>query len=376
MDLEFITMAPTSGDGAFVGVPGQATFRTSGWTSASEREPSLDYMVAVAKATEAAGFSTLLLPVGTGCLDGWITAAAMAMRTERLRYLVAVRPGFVLPAVAARQVTTFDYLTGGRLSVNVVTGGSPAEQARDGDVADHATRYRRTIEFVHLLLRLFTEEVVDHQGEFYRLEQASLHPRPVQQPYPPFFIAGASRPGLHLAADVADTYMMWGETLDKTAQRIGEVRALADAAGRHLHYSVSFQVVLGETEELAWQRAWQMLSRADPAVAQRQEEFYRTADSVGQLRLARLMEESQASGFKLGPNLWAGLTQVLSGNSIALVGTPDQVADRVVEYIGQGFDRVLLRGFPHLETIERIGREILPRIRQRAGALQSPPVAP
>jgi alkanesulfonate monooxygenase len=369
MDLEFITMAPTAGDGTFVGVPGMATFRTSGWTSASEREPSLDYMAAIARASQAAGFRTLLLPVGTGCLDGWITAAAMAMHTEHLRYLVAVRPGFVQPAVAARQVTTFDYLTGGRLSVNVVTGGSPAEQARDGDFADHETRYRRTIEFVHLLRRLLTEEVVDHDGEFYRLQRASLHPRPIQQPYPPFFIAGASAPGLRLAAEVADTYMMWGETLDKTAQRIADVRSLAGAAGRSLHYSISFQVVLGETEELAWQRAWEMVSKVDPAVARRQEDFYRTADSVGQLRLAKLMEESQATGFKLAPNLWAGLTQVLSGNSIALVGTPDQIADRVVEYVAQGFDRVLLRGFPHLETIERVGREIIPRIRQRASAL-------
>lgn len=365
MDLEFITMAPTSGDGAYVGVPSTATQRVAGWTGTSEREPTLDYLAAIARTAEAAGFGTLLMPVGSGCLDGWVTAAALAQHTERLRYMVAVRPGFVLPAVAARQATSFDYLTAGRLSINVVTGGSPAEQARDGDFLDHEARYRRTFEFVHVLKRLFTDEVVDHAGEYFRLASASLHPRPVQRPSPPFFIAGASPPGKRLAAEEADVYMMWGETLENTALRIAEVRALADAAGRRLRYSISFQVVLGESEAAAWQRAWDMLSRVDPVAAAAQALAYRTVDSAGQLRLARLMEDSRQSGYQLAPNLWAGLTQVLSGNSIALVGTPDQVADRIAEYVTQGFERVLLRGFPHLEMIEQIGREVLPRVRAR-----------
>jgi alkanesulfonate monooxygenase len=168
-----------------------------------------------------------------------------------------------------------------------------------------------------------------------------------------------------MAAEEADVYMLWGETLENTRQRIESVRAAAQAVGRTLRYSISFQVVLGETEEAAWQRTDEMLNQLDPAVAKRQAEFFRRIDSVGQQRLVALMEGAREQSFRLGPNLWAGLTQVMSGNSIALVGTPDQVVDRLVEYLALGFDTVLLRGFPHLETIEEIGREIIPRVHAR-----------
>ena len=365
MPVEFITMAPTAGDGRYVGVANLANQRVAGWTAPPEREPSLEYLSRIARAAEAGGFSTLLLPVGTGCLDGWASAASLIPLTQRLRFMVAVRPGFVQPAVAARQATTFDYLSGGRLSINVVTGGSPDELARDGDFLDHAARYRRTREFVRIMKLLFEQERVTFEGEFFRLRDARLHPRPVQHPWPPFYIAGASEEGVRMAAEEADIYMLWGETLDNVRQRIDSVRAAAQAVGRTLRYSISFQVILGETEEAAWRRTDEMLSRLDPAFVARQSEFFRRIDSVGQQRLVSLMQGARERSFRLGPNLWAGLTQVMSGNSIALVGTPDQVVDRLVEYLRLGFDTVLLRGFPHLETIEEIGREIIPRIHAR-----------
>jgi alkanesulfonate monooxygenase len=184
----------------------------------------------------------------------------------------------------------------------------------------------------------------------------------VQRPHPPFYIAGASDEGVRLAAEEADIYMLWGETLDNIRQRIESVRAAAQAAGRRLRYSISFQVILGETEEAAWQRADEMLSRLDPAFAERQAEFFGRIDSVGQRRLVSLMQDAREQQFRLGPNLWAGLTQVMSGNSIALVGTPKQVVERLREYLALGFDHVLLRGFPHLETIQQIGQEIVPRL--------------
>jgi alkanesulfonate monooxygenase len=365
MPVDFVTMAPTAGDGTYLGVANLAAQSVDGWTAGAEREPSLEYVARIARAAEQGGFSTLLLPVGSGCLDGWGIASALIPLTERLRFMLAVRPGFVQPAVAARQATTFDYLSGGRLSINVVTGGSPDELARDGDFLDHAARYRRTREFVRIIKSLFEQERVSVEGEFFRLRDARLHPRPVQRPRPPFYIAGASEEGVRLAAEEADIYMLWGETLENVRQRIESVRAAARAAGRMLRYSISFQIILGETEEAAWQRTDDMLSRLDPAVAERQAEFFRRIDSVGQQRLVALMQGARERSFRLGPNLWAGLTQVMSGNSIALVGTPDQVVDRLMEYLALGFDTVLLRGFPHLETIEAIGREIIPRVRAR-----------
>jgi alkanesulfonate monooxygenase len=367
--LDFVTMAPTAGDGRYLGVANLAAQSVDGWSAGAEREPSLEYIGRIARATEEGGFSTLLLPVGSGCLDGWGIASALIPLTQRLRFMLAVRPGFVQPAVAARQATTFDYLSGGRLSINVVTGGSPDELARDGDFLDHAGRYRRTREFVRVLKDLFERERLTFEGEFFHVEDAKLHPRFVQRPRPPFYIAGASEEGIRLAAEEADVYMLWGETLERTRERIQSVRAAAERAGRAdtLRYSLSFQVILGDSEDDAWRRAEDMLSRLDPAVASRQAEWFSRIDSVGQQRLVALMQGAREQAFRLGPNLWAGLTQVMSGNSIALVGSPDQVAERLHEYLTLGFDTVLLRGFPHLETIQAIGREIIPRLRRQRG---------
>jgi alkanesulfonate monooxygenase len=364
MTIEFLTMVPTAGDGQY---PGSDNAPAGNWTASSERAPTFEYISKIARASEEGGFGTLLLPVGTGCLDGWAAASFLAPQTTTLRFLVALRPGFVQPSVAARQATTFDYLSGGRLSINVVTGGSPQEQARDGDFLDHDTRYQRTKEYIRLTKRLLTETNVDHEGDYFRIKGATLFPPPVQQPYPPFFIAGESEAGKGVIAEEAQVYMTWGGPLEEMARKLGDIRGRVEARGRTAGYSISFQVILGDTEEEAWAKADDMLQHISTASIDRQREYFRTIDSVGQKRLARYVETSANNSYRLGPNLWAGLTQVLSGNSIALVGTPDQVADRIIEYVGLGFDHVLLRGFPHLEMITQLGREVLPRVRHNVG---------
>lgn len=362
MPVEFLTMVPTSGDGPY---PGSDSAPGGNWSFSGTRQPTLDYITKIAQATEAGGFGTLLLPVGTGCLDGWAAASFLATQTTDLRFLVALRPGFVQPSVAARQATTFDYLSGGRLSINVVTGGSPQEQARDGDFLDHDTRYRRTKEYIKLTKRLLTQRDVDHEGEFYQLKGANLYPHSPQQPHPPFFIAGESEAGKAVIAEEAQVYMTWGGPLAEMAEKLADIRRRVTAQGRTIGYSISFQTILGETEADAWAKAEAIRQRMSETTIQRQREYFRTIDSVGQRRLAGYVEQSAADGFRLGPNLWAGLTQVLGGNSIALVGTPDQVADRVVEYVNLGFDYVLLRGFPHLEAITQLGCDVLPRVRAK-----------
>lgn len=361
----FITMAPTSGDTEF---PGSGTAPTGNWTAGGDREPTLEYMTRIAEVAERTGFSTLLLPVGTGCLDGWVTASALAARTTRLRFMVAVRPGFVQPAVAAREAATFDYLSGGRLDINVVTGGAPNELARDGDFLAHDERYRRTEEFVEVLRRLLSGEQVSHEGAFFQLRDAVLYPAPVQHPRPPFFIAGESEPGRALAAREADVYMTWGGPWADLRGWLESARARETAIGRSPGHSVSFQIILGDTEDAAWRRAGTLLEhmREDAVVGQR--DHLQQVDSSGQQRLASYVAASTSDQFRIGPNLWAGLTRVLSGNSIALVGTADQVADRIAELCAMGFDHILLRGFPHLEMIERIGEEILPRVRRRVAS--------
>jgi alkanesulfonate monooxygenase len=367
MTVHFLTMVPTSGDGPYPGSDGNPA---GNWSSTGTREPNLQYISQIARASEEGGFQTLLLPVGTFCLDGWVATSFIAGQTSTLRFLVALRPGFVSPTVAARQASTFDYLSGGRLSINIVTGGSPQEQARDGDFLEHDVRYRRTREYIRLTKRYFTEANVNHEGEFYRVEGANIFPRPVQNPHPPFFIAGESEPGKEVIADEAQVYMTWGGPVEDLRQKLEDVRSRVTARGRTIGYSISFQVILGDTEDEAWAKAAEMRSRMSENAINRQKEHFRTMDSVGQRRLQGYVESSANNDFRLGPNLWAGLTQVLGGNSISLVGTPDQVADRLVEYIGLGYNHVLLRGFPHLEVIQQLGRDVLPRVRAKLAAVQ------
>lgn len=364
--VEFITMAPTSGDGEFVGVPNPNSKPVESWTGtdeSAERLPTLDYIKAIAQAAEEGGFSSLLLPTGTGCLDSVTVAAMLTSYTETLKFLFAVRPGFTAPATFAKQFATIDYWSNGRALINIVTGGSPVELAKDGDFLGHDTRYRRTHEFITVLKKLFEGETFDYEGEFYTLKNAELFPKPAS--VPAIYFGGASEVGKEVAADVSDVYMMWGETLENIKLRIDEMKKRAADKNRELSYSVSFQVVLGDTEEEAWDNANRLLSKSGANLLEKKGELTAKGDSDGVKRLHQLMESGKENNFRIGPNLWAGLTQVLSGNSIALVGTPEQVADRVVEFVELGFDKVLLRGFPHLETIKQIGASVIPRVKAK-----------
>ncbi|WP_042346314.1 LLM class flavin-dependent oxidoreductase [Bacillus massiliigorillae] len=362
--VEFITMAPTSGDSEYVGAVTGDSKNVNGWTGTSEgadRKPTLKYIKAVAQAAEKGGFSTLLLPTGGNCLDSLVVASHLAAYTERINYLFAVRPGFTAPAIFANQFATLDYWSKGRAQVNIVTGGSSKELASDGDTLEHSNRYHRTREFIDVLNRLFTEDEFDYNGEFYQLKGAHLARKPLQKPE--IFFGGSSAIAKDVASDLADVYMLWGETLENTKQQIDEVKRLAEQKGRVLSYSVSFQVVLGETEEQAWANAEKLISKADPTLLTLKNEQMQKGEAVGVKRLHDLMASTKENNFVIAPNLWAGLTQVLSGNSIALVGSADQVAQRIVEYVELGVDKILLRGFPHLETIEQVGELIIPRVR-------------
>lgn len=371
--VEFITMAPTSGDGHYVGAVHNSTGkRVNNWTGtdeSAERMPSLEYIKEIALTAEKSGFSTLLIPTGAGCLDSLTVAANLIAYTEKINLLFAVRPGFIAPTLFAKQFATIDYWSGGRVFFNIVTGGSPEELASDGDYLDHEARYRRTREYISILKKLFAGETFDFEGEFFCLKGAELFPKPAK--IPPIYFGGASEIAKAVAAEEVDVYMMWGETLENTRNRIEEMKNLTAKHNRKLSYSVSFQVVLDDTEEEAWKNAERLISKVSPAVLKQKRNIATKGESIGVKRLHELMEKSKEKQFKIGPNLWAGLTQVLSGNSIALVGTPDQVAERVVEYVELGFDKVLLRGFPHLETIARIGEQVIPKVRQKLNQIQS-----
>ena len=221
-----------------------------------------DYLRRFARAHEDAGFDRVLIGYGSSQPDGIQVAAYAASQTDRLGFLIAHRPGFVFPTLAARTFATLDQFAGGRIAVHIITGGSDAEQRRDGDFLDKDSRYARTDEYLDILKRAWTSDgPFNYDGQYYQLEDFYADIRSPQQPRIPLYFGGSSDAAYHVGGKHADVFALWGEPLAETAEQIASVRQSAVASGRSdgLGISVSFRPILGPTEDLAWERAHQIL---------------------------------------------------------------------------------------------------------------------
>ncbi|MGB2693613.1 MAG: LLM class flavin-dependent oxidoreductase [Dehalococcoidia bacterium] len=347
MNIDFGWFLPTMGDSEVIGPP--------------DREATLDYLVDVAKAAEDAGFTFALVPVGTTCHDAWLSSAVVAGRTEKLKFLVAMRPGFVSPTLAAKMSNTLDQLTEGRVLVNVVTGGYPAELAADGDFLDHDERYARTQEFMQVVRKAWTErQRWNFEGRYYRVEGGNVHPRPYQQPYPPFYFGGASDAAKHVGVEEADVYLLWGETVSMVEERIADLRARAGAIGRTLRFGMRMHVVVRETEEEAWAAADALIAGIPDDFQGKMDKVLSRTDSEGERRQQQMRQANGSDELVIAPNLWTGIGKARLGVGTALVGSGESVAARLQEYVDLGVDTFILSGYPHLEEAQRFGRYVMP----------------
>src|ERR1700734_2488191 len=220
------------------------------------------YLARFAQAQEAAGFDRVLIGYHATGPDGFAVAAHVLNATTRLKVLIAHRPGFVAPTLVARKLATLDQLTGGgRVAIHHITGGDELDQKRDGDFADHDRRYARTAEFMSLLRRELTEtEPFDYDGEFYKVRSAYSSVRPATAAGIPLYFGGASDAALGVGAEHADVYMLWGEPVDQTPERIPRIGATAARHARTIRFSLSVRPIVAETEQAAWQRAEEIRS--------------------------------------------------------------------------------------------------------------------
>lgn len=329
------------------------------------RGPVIDrgYVREFAQAHEAAGFDRILVPQHATSVDATQTIAYAASQTERIHFLLAHRPGFVAPTVAARQLASLDHFTGGRLGVHFISGGSDEEQRRDGDYLDHDARYRRTDEYLDILRRVWTSDApFDHEGPHYRFERAWSEVKPLQQPHPPVFFGGASGPAVQVAGKHADVYALWGEPLAQARELTGRVRAAAAQHGRSIRFSISFRPILAATEDEAWARAERILERTRALRVAQGLARGGPQQSVG----ARRLLDAAAQGDRVDQRLWTAIARETGGrsNSTALVGTPAQVADALLAYYDIGITTFLIRGFDPLEDAIDYGRELIPRTRE------------
>jgi alkanesulfonate monooxygenase len=320
---------------------------------------SADVVAETARIHERAGFDRVLIGYFSDAPDGFLVGAHAASVTGRLGFLLAHRPGFVAPPLAARKLATFDQLSNGRLAVHIITGGSDADQAKDGDWTDAAMRYRRTAEYVSLLRRTWTEPApFDHDGEFYRTRGTWSEIRCRQVPHIPVYGGGGSHAAIRALAPQVDVYMLWGEPLKDTALFMERVRREAALSGRGLKFSLSTRPILAATEGQAWDRARAILDRVlagrgGAPVPQRQ--------NTGSRRLLQAAAQAELHD----TCLWTPLAAATGaqGNSTALVGTPETVAKAMLEYYKLGATSLLIRGYDPLPDAVQYGEELIPRLR-------------
>ena len=357
---DILWFLPTHGDGRYLG------------TSQGARQVDLAYLRQIAQAADELGYYGALLPTGRSCEDSWVIASALAPLTQRLRFLVAVRPGLQTPAVAARMAATLDRISGGRLLINVVTGGDPVELKGDGVFLGHAERYAVTGEFLRIWRALMAGETVDFTGEHLQVEGGQLFFPPVQRPYPPLWFGGSSGPGMAIAAEHIDTYLTWGEPVADVALKLDEARAAAAARGRSFRFGIRLHVIVRETAAEAWAAADRLIAHVDDTAVAKAQAVFARMDSVGQQRMSRL-HGGRRDQLEIAPNLWAGVGLVRGGAGTALVGDPETVAQRMKEYMALGIDAFILSGYPHLEECYRFAELVMPLLPLKATTGRSRP---
>ncbi len=346
---------PTHGDGRFLAT------RTGG------RPATFDYFSQIARAADSLGYEGVLLPTGRGCDDAWVTASGLGAITQKLKFLVAVRPGLVSPTVAFRMATTFDRHTRGRILINIVTGGDVEELHGDGIFLSHDERYEQTDEFLAIWRALEQRESVDHEGKHLRVRGARNLFRPFQSHIPLYF-GGSSPAGIEVAAKHVDLYLTWGEPPQQVAEKIALARDAADRQGRKLRFGIRLHVIVRDTVAEARRDAEKLIEYVTPEVAATGQKILARYESEGQRRMLEL-QRNGGDGLWLRPDLWAGVGQVRRGAGTAMVGDGATVASLMEEYIALGIDTFILSGYPHLEEAYHFAEHVFPRL-SRIGEAQ------
>jgi len=345
--MQIFWFLPTHGDQRYLG------------TSVGARPATYTYLKQIAQAADRLGFNGVLVPSGRSCEDPWVVSASLINETERLKFLVAVRPGFTSPTVSARMASTLDRISGGRLLINVVAGGDPEEQQADGSFLQHDERYIEAGEFLKVWKAVLQGETISLDGEYIHVKGARLPSGAYQEPYPPLFIGGSSDAAIDLTAEHIDVYLTWGEPPAAVAEKIQRVRAEAALKGRTVKFGIRLHIIVRETSEEAWQAADQLISYVTDETIAAAQAAVAKFDSVGQKKMS-VLHGGKRGNLVVSPNLWAGVGLVRGGAGTALVGNPQEVADRIKEYSALGIEYFVFSGYPHLEESYRVAELLFP----------------
>jgi alkanesulfonate monooxygenase len=339
------------------------------WSKAGVRLTDFRYLTQLAGAIDHLGYDGALIATLAGGTDPLTTAAGLAMRTERMKFIIAIYAGVMSPLWLAQSVCTVDEISRGRAIINVIAGNQPTNEAL-GVFLDHDERYRLADEYWGAFRRLMQGEQVDFDGEHVKLKDARLLLEPVQKPYPELMFGGSSEPALAFAAKHCDTWLSLALPPDQIAAKVTQVKALAAAQGRSIRCGLRLHVLVRETEQEAWAAAQWLYDRMDPEAITRRIAAAAATDGRG----ARLMFDligvngtdlpKDARAFEVSPHLWGGIGLIRNGPGTTIVGDPDQVMDMLRAYQAAGIEVFILGGYPHIEEAYRFADLVMPMIKQ------------
>jgi alkanesulfonate monooxygenase len=348
--VDALWFIPGHGDGPYLG------------TDTGKRAPTHEYLAAVARAIDSLGYYGALIPTGFGCEDSWVIASSLFPLTQRMKFLIAFRPGSLSPTLAARMAATMDRMSGGRLLLNIITGGDPVELKGDGTFESHDERYAISDEFLTIFRAVMQGEKCDFEGKYEHVEGARINFPPAQKPYPPLYFGGSSDAGIAVAAKHIDVYLSLIEPPEMIKPKLDKAREEAAKHGREIGIGIRTHIIARDTMEEAWKAADNILKYVTPeSIAAHREKMARF-DSVGQSRMMQLSSNSfnGRDALEVYPNLWAGFSVVNKGLGTAIVGTPEIVAERLQQYVDLGADKFILSSYPHLEECYRVAETVLP----------------
>ncbi|MGV0607771.1 LLM class flavin-dependent oxidoreductase [Mycolicibacterium sp. XJ1904] len=360
---KFFWFLPTSGDGrSIIGTSHASSQQT---VPANYRPPTRRYLAEVARAADRLGYEGVLTPTGTWCEDAWLSASALLAETERLKFLVAFRPGLTPPTLAAQQAATLQRYSEGRVLLNIVSGGDDVEQRRFGDWLDHDQRYARTGEFLHIVDAIWRQGSLDFEGDYYNVADARVSEPP--DPLPRIYFGGSSPAALPIAAKYVDVYLTWGEPPQDAAAKIARVRELTEQRGRTVRFGIRLHTISRDTSAAAWAVANEMLSGLSASQIAKATALHAHSQSEGQRRMTAL-HAGRTDQLEIYPNLWAGVGLVRGGAGTALVGSHEEVANLIYEYYSLGFDEFILSGYPHLEEAYWFAEGVMPLLKRKGVA--------
>ncbi len=357
---KFDWFIPIDGDGEHIG------------TLEAERPPSFDYLKKVVQTAEDSGFHSQLIPTrfanglfneNQPLAETWTTATALAAVTSKIKFLIAVRPGFISPGLFAQMAAALSNISNGRIDINVVPGGIQGDFERLGVTSSHAQRYILAEEFIRASKALWESPgtPVTFDGDVVKLDGAMVSPGPVGNG-PRWYLGGASPNALSLAGKLADCLLMWIQPVEETAALMARAADAFAANNRTPEFGLRTHVIVRDTEESAWQAADDLIGAAADEVREQRSSQVQGTAMVGAAIQARPRDQHRVTD-----RLWNGISTVRVNCGTAIVGTPEQVADELIRYWDLGIDEFILSGYPHVEEAVRVARDVVPLVRERVG---------